>query len=639
VVGAVVVRAAAAAICVLLAAFLAAPAAMAAPGPGNGGRSQPIWQDLHEEIENWIDSTGARQAFLNLGVALYMFLGMVQTYSAVMGTSAAGVSETVFRVIMAGFLISLVQNGTIADILGTAYEAFAGAGMAILSRSVGGAYGGLKQRFEDFGRNLTQAIMGHIGLIASVVLAALVGIFVSGVGLAILSIYGVFAALYIVVQLFALVILSIALLLAPLSFAAFAYRGTAGWTWHWVRGVLNALLTVLLANMVAGVVAWLSLRGPETVIRSVAGVGSEIGALVSGVFLPFMTLVIAPFLGIMALLRVETVVAHFSAAFGDFTGTMEQMLASRLLLGQIRWRRPPVGGGGGGGGGGGSGPLGGGGGGGSGGGGGPDGTPPVTPRPGGVGPSVVSSVPPPPRGFVVPLAVAPSALFTGTTAPWAPSVVTPPKEEGDRGLFRRPPPADQAGRVAGGFTGPADASRPPGWESLAEWSQRQFGIDLAPWQRDSSVPVPRSGMSAEELKEIYSKASTREDTRVLGVEARGNTTFITLEKTEPGGRTRSFEVQISRVAPAGSSGRDGYEHEKGVEAGQTGGLRVNVMGVSVTTSGGEWVERSFTMRWDGSVADIGRVKEADGLRYSGDWRARIPGADKGPGPEKGGESR
>jgi hypothetical protein len=622
VVGAVVVRAAAAAICVLLAASLAAPAAMAAPGPGNGGRSQPIWQDLHEEIENWIDSTGARQAFLNLGVALYMFLGMVQTYSAVMGTSATGVSETVFRVIMAGFLISLVQNGTIADILGTAYEAFAGAGMAILSRSVGGAYGGLKQRFEDFGRNLTQAIMGHVGLIASVVLAALVGIFVSGVGLAILSIYGVFAALYIVVQLFALVILSIALLLAPLSFAAFAYRGTAGWTWHWVRGVLNALLTVLLANMVAGVVAWLSLRGPETVIRSVAGVGSEIGALVSGVFLPFMTLVIAPFLGIMALLRVETVVAHFSAAFGDFTGTMEQMLASRLLLGQMRWRRPPGGG-----------ALG------SGVGGGPGEASPVTPPPGGAGPGVASSVPPPPRGFVVPLAVAPSALFTGTTAPWAPSGVTPPKEEGDRGLFRRPPPADQAGRVAGGFTGPADASRPPGWESLAEWSQRQFGIDLAPWQRDSSVPVPRSGMSAEELKEIYSKASTREDTRVLGVEARGNTTFITLEKTEPGGRTRSFEVQVSRVAPAGGGGRGDYHQGKEAKAGQEGGLRVNVMGVSVTTSGAELVRRGFTMRWDGSVADIDRVKEADGLRYSGDWRARIPGADKGPGPEKGGESR
>jgi hypothetical protein len=33
-----------------------------------------------------------------------------------------------------------------------------------------------------------------------------------------------------------------------------------------------------------------------------------------------------------------------------------------------------------------------------------------------------------------------------------------------------------------------------------------------------------------------------------------------------------------------------------------------------------------------------RVK-AGGLLYSGDWRARIPGADKGPGPEKGGESR
>jgi hypothetical protein len=146
-------------------------------------------------------------------------------------------------------------------------------------------------------------------------------------------------------------------------------------------------------------------------------------------------------------------------------------------------------------------------------------------------------------------------------------------------------------------------------------------------------------MSAEELKEIYSKASTREDTRVLGVEARGNTTFITLEKTEPGGRTRSFEVQVSRVAPAGGGGRGDYHQGKEAKAGQEGGLRVNVMGVSVTTSGAELVRRGFTMRWDGSVADIDRVKEADGLRYSGDWRARIPGADKGPGPEKGGESR
>jgi len=607
----------------LVMSLLVAPAAMAAPAPGGAGQCRPLYQCLHSEIENWIESTGARQAFLNLGVALYMFLGMVQTYSAVMGTSAAGISETVFRVIMAGFLISLVQNRTMSNILGSAYEAFAGTGIAILERSVGGASGSIAGSFENLSRNLGDTLKRWAGLATGLVLAVAVALLVSGAALALLAIYGVFAALYIVVQLFALVILSIALLLAPLSFAAFAYRGTSPWTWHWVKGVLNALLTVLLANIVAGVVAWFAIRGPEAVINAVPGEGSQVGAFFSSLLMPFTLLVIAPFLGIMALLRVETVVAHFSAAFGDFTGTMEQLLTSRLLFGQLRWRGrapgtvPGAGAGPGGSGGGGDG--GGGGGGGAG---------------GGVPPRYIPPAPTVPavRSVVQVSDVGPQG---GWQAPGTGRMPPPgggPFASGWAGQAgrHRPSPEAPAGAAPGGFA-PLDAAaapgggRPPGWQSLSEWSQKWFGVDLAPWQTDPSVPVPRQGMSAEELRDIYSKAAAAEGMQVKDVSIRGGGVSITVEQkpesVAPGAAPKGWQFFVKEV--------EGTEIDE--KRSTPGGLHVTVTGTGANA--GE--PRVIKMQWDGQVAGLNHVKEAEGLMYSGDWRARVPGG-KDSGSGKGG---
>jgi len=627
-----------------VAVLLAAPAAMAQGAPGGPTRNISVWQELHQEIEHWIESTGAREAFFRLGLALYMFLGMVQTYSAVIGTSSAGVAETVFRVIMAGFLLSLAQKGpgmgtsVIGQILGDAYAGFAGIGMKILMRSYSG---GFMDVFKDLGKNLWEKFKVIVGVVGGLAAAIVLPLLVGGAAMAIMAIYGLFAAMYIVVQLFALVILSLALMLAPLSFAAFAYRGTSQWTWHWVKGVLNALLTVLLANMVAGAVAWFSIKGPEVVFRAAlpqeAGPISE--SFVVGVLLPFLALVIAPFLGIMALLRVETVVAHFTTAFGDFTGTMEQLLTSRLIWRQFAARTFGRGGGPGPGGGTSGGTEGGGGAGGGG----------SSPR----------STPPPPAIPVVSAPPAPGVQVSGFGGP-------PPAGELPAGPgWRRPPgggprpgvdggPSGTAGPSGPGYrpsfevTGakpggfaPADAppgeDRPPGWQSLSEWSQKWFGVDLAPWQRDPSVPVPHKDMSLEQLKDIYSRAAAAEGMQVKSVIARAHesrpTVSITVEEkpenVTPGAAPRVRMIHVSMVEP-----REGVEvpdraSRKSGE--QSGGLLVNVY------SRDEHGRASFQMQWDGKVGGFsGDVKAVEGLKYSGDWRARVAGSTGQPGSRKGG---
>lgn len=445
-------------------AGLAAPAAYAAEHQ----QERSVWVRLHQEMEEWIRSTGAREAFENLGLALYLFLGMVQAYSAVMGRNAGGVSDTVFRVIMAGFLISLVKNGTMGEIIGTAYRVLSEAGIAIFWRSRNALASGL----AGLAANIKQVATGFAHMVAgkAVGLAAMVVIGLMGTGLfvAVLLANLMFAALYIAINLVALMILSIALLLSPLSFAAFAFRSTSQWTWRWVSAVMNALVTVLAANLVGGAVFWIAVRGPEALLGSLPGPAQAIGEFLAAFLSPILFLVLAPAFGFVMLLRIENIVAHFTEGFGNLTGAVEQFFTMRWLWPYVSSAAGAV-----------VGRL-------SGGAGVPGG-PTGLPAP---GPRGAPSLPAGPGRAGIPPAPAGGQSIV---MPEAPRAAPAPPEA--------PPTPDRPAylprlQTTGMVTTQDEAD-------LRNWSERVAGFGITPWLWDSTSLIPTYRMSGEQVMRMY----------------------------------------------------------------------------------------------------------------------------------------
>jgi hypothetical protein len=144
-------------------------------------------------------------------------------------------------------------------------------------------------------------------------------------------------------------------------------------------------------------------------------------------------------------------------------------------------------------------------------------------------------------------------------------------------------------------------------------------------------------MSIEQLKDIYSRAAAAEGMQVKSVIAKPHksipTVLITVEEkpenVTPGAAPRVRTIHVSMVPPTeGVQVHDKPLRESGA---QSGGLAVNAQ----VSDEHRFV--SFKMQWDGTVAGLGdEVKEVQGLKYSGDWRARVAGSTGQPGSRKGG---
>lgn len=511
-------------LCVTLTAGLATPA-VAAPAAQGGARQVTVWQELHREIEQWIERSGAREGLIALGTSLYVFLGMVQAYSAVIGTSASGVADSVFRVIMAGFLISLVKNGTIADILGMAYRAFSDFGISIFWRSRDAIAGDLTAPFNRLRDGIGEFVRALASGIAGWAAAIVLGMVTTGViALVIVSIL-LFSGMYIVVNLIALIMLSLALLVAPLSFAAFAYRGTSEWTWRWVSAVVNPLVTVLLANLVSAAVFWMIVKGPEHLFGAIfagpVGGMSPVGQFFGQMMGPLLFLVLAPVFGSLMLMRIETVVAHFTAGFGNLTAAAEQLLTLRWLTPTLRRSRPIS-----------------------------ESARPSVPGQGG------------PAGTVG---------TTGGPAPGAgripppPTAPTPPVAT----VRLQPAPPSEASAVArsageSGYSGavpvyfhPRPAAPSPGLpaseeSALRNWSEHHFGFGVAPWLWNPDSAVPTYAMTAEQVVRVYGAELGQRGFRVKEVSQSGDTGTVVFEAQD--GRKVRFTAEIRR--PDARAGRE-----------------------------------------------------------------------------------
>jgi hypothetical protein len=330
--------------------------------PEDSGYISPVWLTLFGQIMRWVRGTGAIEIFMSLGVALLFFLSMMSFYS---GWLAGDFREPFVRMLLASTGVALAHNGMVVSILAAAYEGFAGVGQSIL-REVS------LDSIRDALRRVAGSVAAGLGVLAIIpalgALKLILGIGFISMVLFVTVLFVAFVALYIMVQLFAVIIIGLAILIAPVSFATLAWGPTSRWAWKWVNGVLNALFTVLFANLVVAAMAWFMSQGIDRVFAGAWGVppaGGTVGGFITGALMPISMLVLAPLFGILALLKVETVVAHFTDAFGDFTGSMVQIATGALGLKMLGGMQkmgglaPGAAGGGGGGGGG----LGGGGGG------------------------------------------------------------------------------------------------------------------------------------------------------------------------------------------------------------------------------------------------------------------------------------
>lgn len=313
---------------------------------------------LLEQIQGFVDATGIAASIDRLGWGLLAVLFLLGIARAMTRGDGREIAEAFIRLLIAGTLLLSVE--AISEVAAQTFASFSQAGFQVLGNITSA------EQFERAilrilatigGINLTvllgQAAAGaveDVWILSAIskgadVLGQMIRTGMLLVGLLLALLYAVFY----VITFTAKIILMLASLLAPLSFAAVVHPRTEAFAWRWLRAVLHACLIVFLANLVLSAALYLGIIVPSENISfsfNLADPGRWREQL-NETFQALWQLVILPvgalgalLFGVLCLLRVETFSAQFIEAAGAgamaaFAALPVNVVAARAIGRQV----------------------------------------------------------------------------------------------------------------------------------------------------------------------------------------------------------------------------------------------------------------------------------------------------------------
>lgn len=263
-----------------------------------------------ETIRQVIAESGALGYIRLMAIGIIALLFLLNLYQALMTGSGRSVFEALLRAAIAGTLVqnsSVFAGGAVAF-----FQALDGIGQLIQSRL--GDWASVAE-VDALIREVADALLANLGAqggwleaLANLGNYLLFALSASLTTLLMVVFFVIMMAIFNFLVFMALVTLTIATLVAPLSFAAVASRWTQPFAFEWLQVILHAALVIMLAQALVGIVVNTAVLQPLREFAEAVRTGAT--AVGGAVRVPVAALM-AMLIGIFAMLGVQRIAASF----------------------------------------------------------------------------------------------------------------------------------------------------------------------------------------------------------------------------------------------------------------------------------------------------------------------------------------